>query len=156
MERIEALLEGARNGESGLLVIRGEAGIGKSTLLRAAEGPAEGMAVLRSTGIESEHELPYAALHQLVRPHMNLLDRLPEPQAAGLRGAFGLTFEGVPVAHLVHAFTACFDPATTGTGFSNDLWPLVLWACVGLLVAARRFRVELTAAGGDALRPATG
>jgi ABC-2 type transport system permease protein len=54
-----------------------------------------------------------------------------------------------PVAHLVDAFTACFDPATTGSGFSGDLWSLVAWTAVGLVVAARRFRVEMTAAGGD-------
>jgi ABC-2 type transport system permease protein len=60
-----------------------------------------------------------------------------------------------PVAHLVDALTACFDPATTGSGFSSDLWPLVAWTFVGLFVAARRFRVEMTAAGGDARRPAT-
>jgi ABC-2 type transport system permease protein len=60
-----------------------------------------------------------------------------------------------PVAHLVDAFAACFDPSTTGTGFSSDLWSLVLWTFIGLFVAARRFRVEMTAAGGDARRPAT-
>lgn len=61
----------------------------------------------------------------------------------------------LPVAHLVDAFTACFDPAITGSGFSSDLWSLVLWTWIGLFVAARRFRVEMTAAGGDARRPAT-
>lgn len=61
----------------------------------------------------------------------------------------------LPVAHLVDALTACFDPATTGSGFSNDLWSLVLWTGAGVIVAARRFRVEMTAAGGDARRPAT-
>jgi ABC-2 type transport system permease protein len=61
----------------------------------------------------------------------------------------------LPVAHLVDAFTACFDPATTGSGFSSDLWSLVLWTWIGLFIAARRFRVEMTAAGGDARRPAT-
>jgi ABC-2 type transport system permease protein len=60
-----------------------------------------------------------------------------------------------PVAHLVDAFAACFDPSTTGSGFSSELWPLVLWAGIGLFVAARRFRVEMTAAGGDTPRPAT-
>jgi ABC-2 type transport system permease protein len=59
-----------------------------------------------------------------------------------------------PVAHLVDALTACFDPATTGGGFSSDLWSLIAWTAVGLVVATRRFRVEMTAAGGDA-RPAT-
>jgi ABC-2 type transport system permease protein len=60
-----------------------------------------------------------------------------------------------PVAHLVDAFTACFDPSTTGSGFSSDLWSLLAWTAVGLFVAARRFRVEMTAAGGDRRRPAT-
>jgi ABC-2 type transport system permease protein len=59
-----------------------------------------------------------------------------------------------PVAHLVDALTACFDPATTGSGFSSDLWSLIAWTAVGLVVATRRFRVEMTAAGGDARRPA--
>jgi ABC-2 type transport system permease protein len=60
-----------------------------------------------------------------------------------------------PVAHLVDALIACFDPATAGTGFSSDLWALVAWTAVGLVVATRRFRIEMTAAGGDARRPAT-
>jgi ABC-2 type transport system permease protein len=60
-----------------------------------------------------------------------------------------------PVAHLVDALTACFDPATTGSGFSSDLWSLIAWTAVGIVIATRRFRVEMTAAGGDARRPAT-
>ncbi len=60
-----------------------------------------------------------------------------------------------PVAHLVDAFASCFDPSTTGSGFTSDLWLLAAWTAVGLFVAARRFRAEMTAAGGDAWRPAT-
>ena len=60
-----------------------------------------------------------------------------------------------PVAHLVDAFTACFDPATTGSGFTGDLWNPLIWTAVGLFVATRRFRVEMTAAGGDRRRAAT-
>jgi DNA-binding CsgD family transcriptional regulator len=100
-ERIAAVLADAREGRSGVLVLRGEAGIGKTTLLRAAEEQADGMTVLRSTGIESEHDLPYAALHQLVRSHLTLLERLPEPQAAALRGAFGLSFDAVEDRFLI-------------------------------------------------------
>jgi ABC-2 type transport system permease protein len=59
-----------------------------------------------------------------------------------------------PVAHLVDSFTSCFDPATTGTGFTSDLWNPLVWAAVGLFVATRRFRVEMTAAGGDRRRTA--
>ena len=60
----------------------------------------------------------------------------------------------LPVAHLVDSFTACFDPTTTGSGFTGDLWPLVLWTAIGLAIAVRRFRVEMTAAGGDRHRVA--
>jgi ABC-2 type transport system permease protein len=60
-----------------------------------------------------------------------------------------------PVAHLVDAFTACFDPATTGTGFTSDLWNPLVWTAVGLFIAVRRFRIEMTAAGGDRRRTAT-
>jgi ABC-2 type transport system permease protein len=60
-----------------------------------------------------------------------------------------------PIAHIVQAFTACFDPATTGSGFTGDYWPLIAWTVVGLVVATRRFRVEMTAAGGDRHSPAS-
>ena len=60
-----------------------------------------------------------------------------------------------PVAHLVDAFTGCFDPATTGSGFTSDYWSLLIWTGIGLFVASRRFRVEMTAAGGDRRRPAS-
>ncbi len=60
-----------------------------------------------------------------------------------------------PVAHLVDAFTGCFDPATTGSGFTSDYWSLVLWTAIGLTVAVRRFRIEMTAAGGDRRGAAT-
>jgi ABC-2 type transport system permease protein len=60
-----------------------------------------------------------------------------------------------PVAHLVDSFTACFDPATTGSGFTSDLWNPLVWTAVGLFIAVRRFRLEMTAAGGDRRRTAT-
>jgi DNA-binding CsgD family transcriptional regulator len=88
--RIVELLDGARHGHSGVLVLRGEAGVGKSALLDRACAEAEGMTVLRACGIESEARLPYAGLHQLVRPLLSMLDRLPDPQAAALRAALGM------------------------------------------------------------------
>ena len=72
-----------------MLVIRGEAGVGKTALLDYAAAAA-GMRVLRGTGIESEAELPFAALQLLLRPGLGRLDVLPPPQAGALRGAFGL------------------------------------------------------------------
>ena len=70
-------------------MIRGEAGVGKTALLDYAAAAA-GMRVLRGTGIESEAELPFAALQLLLRPALGRLDVLPPPQAQALRGAFGL------------------------------------------------------------------
>jgi DNA-binding CsgD family transcriptional regulator len=92
---LDRLLEAAREGRSGVLVIRGEAGIGKSALLEHAVAQADGMTVLRGVGIESESELAFAALHQLLRPVLDRIDRLPDPQAAALRAAFALSAETV-------------------------------------------------------------
>ncbi|MFF0542381.1 AAA family ATPase [Nocardia thailandica] len=89
---IDALLAEARAGRSGALVVRGEAGIGKTALLDYAA--AQGFPVARSAGIESEAELPFAALHLLVRPGMELVRALPDRQRAALEGAFGLAEPG--------------------------------------------------------------
>jgi predicted ATPase len=87
---IGQLLEGARESQSGVLVIRGEAGVGKSALLEDARERASGMQVLACAGIESESSLPFAALHQLLRPALRHLRKVPGPQADALRGALGL------------------------------------------------------------------
>jgi DNA-binding CsgD family transcriptional regulator len=89
-----ALLDGAREGRSGALVLRGEAGIGKSALLDHAVGAADGMAVIRSAGVEFEAELPYAGLQLLLRKAMGSVDALPGPQRGALRTAFGLAAGG--------------------------------------------------------------
>ncbi|GGS47597.1 transcriptional regulator [Planobispora rosea] len=89
---VERLLEGARAGRSGGLVLRGEAGIGKSTLLNwAAEHCAgSGVRILRATGIETEADLAFAGLVQLLWPVRDHLDALPAPQADALRAVLGL------------------------------------------------------------------
>ncbi|MFH8640076.1 ATP-binding protein [Streptomyces goshikiensis] len=94
-ERIERLLAEARRGASGVLLMHGEAGIGKTALLDHAAQQAHGVRVLRVEGIESEMEMAFGGLHQLFLPVMDLVDTLPEPQAAALRSAFGLSGEGV-------------------------------------------------------------
>jgi hypothetical protein len=88
--RLLDLLDGARQERSGVLLIRGEAGIGKSTLIDEAVAAADGMSVLRVRGVESEAELPYAALHRLLRPALPALPRLAAPQAGALRRALGM------------------------------------------------------------------
>ncbi|MEV6964194.1 AAA family ATPase [Hamadaea sp. NPDC051192] len=87
---VDALLADARTGTSGVLVLRGEPGLGKSALLEYAAQAADGVTVLRGAGVETEVELPFAALHLLLRPALDRLDTLPEPQSVALRGAFGL------------------------------------------------------------------
>ncbi|MDI2127048.1 LuxR family transcriptional regulator [Yinghuangia seranimata] len=88
---IDGLLADMRDGRARGLVVRGEAGIGKSALLdHAASAAGPDTCVLRVTGIESEAELAYAALHLLLRPALGGLDELPAVQADALRGAFGL------------------------------------------------------------------
>ena len=89
---LDRLLDDARAGTSGVLVLRGEPGIGKSALLDHAAATAEGhsMRVLRATGVEYEAELPFAALHLLLAPGLHRLPALPGPQRDALEGAFGL------------------------------------------------------------------
>src|SRR5687768_15847155 len=95
LELVRGLVDAARAGTSGVLVLRGEAGIGKTVLLDEAERMAEGeFALLRVDGYESEAELPFAALHQLLRPLLGGLAALPERQAAALGAAFGIAPEG--------------------------------------------------------------
>jgi hypothetical protein len=92
---LDRLLEGVGTGQSAVLVIRGEAGIGKTALLRYATEQAPGFRVAQIAGVESEMELAYAGLHQLCAPMVDRLASLPEPQRVALRIAFGLSSAGV-------------------------------------------------------------
>jgi len=98
---LDSLLQSARDERSAVVILRGEPGIGKTALLEYAEGQATGMRVLRCVGIEAEHELPFAGMHQLVRPCLDLIDRLPAPQAAAMQSALGLSAGGVEDRFLV-------------------------------------------------------
>jgi DNA-binding CsgD family transcriptional regulator len=90
LETIDRLLADARGGRSGALVVRGEAGIGKSALLAHAMTAAAGMRVLFRTGVETEAELPFAALQALLADAGDARDALPEAQAGALRVALGM------------------------------------------------------------------
>jgi len=90
LEILRRLIADVRNGRSGVVVVRGEPGIGKTELLRALVAGAAGFRVCRATGVESEMELAYAGLHQLCAPLLGWLGSLAEPQRRGLSVAFGL------------------------------------------------------------------
>jgi DNA-binding CsgD family transcriptional regulator len=87
---IDRLLEGARRSRSGALVLRAEAGVGKSALLDYARRRGADLRILQAVGVEPEIELPFAALHQLLWPVLPYVDRIPEVQAAALRSALAI------------------------------------------------------------------
>ena len=87
---IERLLADARVGTSGVLVVSGEPGIGKSSLLAYAAAAAHEMRVLSARGIEEEASIPFGGLLELLRPVIEHVESLPAPQAAALRAALAL------------------------------------------------------------------
>jgi DNA-binding CsgD family transcriptional regulator len=95
-EVLDGLLARAREGESAVLVIRGEAGIGKTAVLRYVARHASGFRVAQVTGAEAEMELPFAGIHQLCAPLLDHLDALPKPQQDALNVALGLAAGDVP------------------------------------------------------------
>ena len=100
-EALDGLLAGVREGQSAVLVIRGEAGIGKTALLRYTARHASGFRVAQVTGVEAEMELPFAGIHQLCAPLLDQLDALPQPQQDALNVALGLASGDVPDRFLV-------------------------------------------------------
>ncbi|HET8970378.1 MAG TPA: AAA family ATPase, partial [Candidatus Nanopelagicales bacterium] len=89
-QTIAAVVAGARVGQSGVLVLTGEAGIGKSSLLTDAVEGCAGMNLLSAAGIRSERELSFGGLHQLLTPALRLLEKIPRPQADALSVALAL------------------------------------------------------------------
>jgi DNA-binding CsgD family transcriptional regulator len=93
---LDELLHDGRSGESRVLVLHGDPGVGKSALMEYVVTQATGCRLLRSAGVESEMELAHAALHQLCAPTLDRLDHLPPPQRNALRTAFGLSAGPAP------------------------------------------------------------
>jgi predicted ATPase len=95
------MLSSFRTGESRVLVVRGEPGVGKSVLLDYLAGRASGGRVVRAAGVQSEMELAFAGLHQLCTPVLDRLKHLPVPQREALRTAFGISAGPAPDRFLV-------------------------------------------------------
>ena len=146
---IGRLLEDARAGIGGALVVRGEAGIGKSALLEYARQRAAPMTVLSAVGVEAESDLAFAGLHELLRPVLGYLGELPETQSQALAGALGL-------APSTHAGRLLISAAVLGllAAAAEDRPVLCLiddaqWvdrpSADALVFAARRLRAERVA-----------
>jgi DNA-binding CsgD family transcriptional regulator len=100
-ETLDRLLTNVRDNRSEVLVIRGEAGVGKTALMAHVAGQAGGLLVAQIDGVESEMELPFAGLYQLCAPMLERLDGLSEPQRDALRVAFGVSAGDPPDRFLV-------------------------------------------------------
>jgi predicted ATPase len=101
--RLDRLLAEAREGRSGALLLRGDAGVGKSALLDYAAGAADGFRVLRAVGVESEASLAFSGLLQLLRPVLSALEQVPAAQQESLARALGLGEGGGHEVFLVYA-----------------------------------------------------
>jgi DNA-binding CsgD family transcriptional regulator len=100
-QRLDGMLAHARDGQSAVLVIRGEPGIGKTALLRYAARQASGMCIAQLEGVQAEMELPFAAIHRLCTPMLAGLEGLAEPQQNALRVALGVSSGDAPDRFLV-------------------------------------------------------
>jgi DNA-binding NarL/FixJ family response regulator len=100
-EVLDRVLEDVRGGHSATLVVRGEAGVGKSALLEYAVAAASDLRVVRVAGVESDMELAYAGVHQLCAPLLDRLGRLPGPQQQALEVVFGVSTGAAPDRFLV-------------------------------------------------------
>jgi hypothetical protein len=103
MAALELLLDATRVGHGRTLVVEGEAGIGKTALLRFASDHASGFQLLRAEGAEFEMELAFAALYQLCLPVLRRLEHLPGPHRDALTAAFGLRAAPAPEPFMVGA-----------------------------------------------------
>jgi AAA ATPase domain len=107
--QLDELLDTVQSGMSQSLVIRGEAGIGKSALLEYLVERASTYRVLRAFGVQADAELAFAGLHQLCTPLLDRLDRIPVPQRDALGTAFGLRAGPAPDRFLLGlAGSACW------------------------------------------------
>ncbi|MGW9185326.1 AAA family ATPase [Agromyces sp. NPDC055661] len=100
-EMLDALVTQARGGHGAVLVIRGEAGVGKTSLLSHCAEHGSGLQLRRTAGVQSEMQLPFASLHQLCRPILDRVESIPPPQAVALSVALGLIEGETPDPFLV-------------------------------------------------------
>jgi DNA-binding NarL/FixJ family response regulator len=144
--RIDELLDRAREGRSGALLVHGDPGIGKTALLDAARASAEGLRVLAARGIETESEIPFAGLWDLLGPLLDMRDRLPPAQAQALGQALALEASGTPARFAVPAAVLGLLSAAAEDGPVLCLVDDVQWldqpSVEAIVFAARRLGSE--------------
>ena len=149
IERIERLLADAREGRGGALLLRGEAGIGKTSLLSLAKDLAGDELCLVARGTETEAEIPYAGLWDLLGPILELRERLPDAQATALGQALALGPEGTPARFAVPAAVLGLLSAATEDRAAILLVDDVQWldapSIEAIVFAARRLGGESVA-----------
>jgi hypothetical protein len=101
MSALASLVAAVRAGQSQVLVVRGEPGMGKTALLDELAGQAAGCRVMRTAGVQSEIEFAFGGLHQLLAPVLDHLDKLPGPQREALQTVFGISAGPAPDRFLV-------------------------------------------------------
>jgi DNA-binding CsgD family transcriptional regulator len=149
---IDAVLDSARSGRRGALMIRGEAGIGKSSLLEYARRRAEGFTVLHASGVEFEAELPFATLHQLLMPVLERRSEISRPQAQALEAAFALHSEGEGTADRFAVCAATLSLISSAAEVRPVLWLVddLQWVDPGsfqaIRFAVRRLSADAVAA----------
>src|SRR5664279_964193 len=156
------MLDEARGGSSGSLIVHGDPGVGKTALLDAVADGAAGFTLLRARGLQAESELPFAGLADLLRPLMGFLDRIPPPQSAVLSGALAI---GPPTpgdrfaaAAATISLLAAGGEATPVLAVIDDAQWLDTPSREALLFASRRLgndRVAVVLATRDSLWRAT-
>jgi DNA-binding CsgD family transcriptional regulator len=147
--RIDSLIDRARRGRSGTLVVLGEPGIGKTSLLRYAAGAADRMTVVRTQGVPSEAALAFAGLHDICRPLLANIGDREGMQVDALRGALGLEAREVPDALAIGAATLSLIAAAAEQQPVLVLVDDVQWvdqeSVAALLFAARRLDADAVA-----------
>ncbi|GAB3210928.1 LuxR C-terminal-related transcriptional regulator [Marinactinospora thermotolerans] len=158
LSALDEVIAQARQGCGGAVVLRGEAGAGKTALLDAAAGRGEAMRVLRTSGVESESDLAFAALHQLLWPVAGSLEALPGPQRDAVRAILGHSADGAGDRFLLGAGVLSLLAEAAGPEGLICVVDDFQWAdrasADALLFAARRLATEriamLIAVRGDA------
>ena len=145
-EIIDRLLDDAASGRSAVLVFTGEAGMGKSTLLAYARARASGMGVLQTVGVQSEAEIQFAALDQLLRSALDRMSSLPPPQSAALGAALGMVPDRAANRFLIGAAVLSLLSETAGGRpllcLVDDAGWLDYESAVAIAFAARRLEAE--------------